>query len=48
MIYFTGDTHGELDRFKSSAAKNSKKAITLWFAGISALSGTVLPRNKKQ
>lgn len=33
MIYFTGDTHGELSRFKTSAAKKLKKGDTLIICG---------------
>ena len=33
MIYFTGDTHGELSRFKTAAAKNLKKDDTLIVCG---------------
>lgn len=33
MIYFTGDTHGELSRFRSSAAKKLKKGDTLIICG---------------
>ena len=33
MIYFTGDTHGEISRFKSSSAKKLKKGDTLIVCG---------------
>ena len=33
MIYFTGDTHGDLSRFKSSAAKKLKKGDYLMVCG---------------
>lgn len=33
MIYFTGDTHGELSRFKTSSAKKIKKGDTLIVCG---------------
>lgn len=33
MIYFTGDTHGELSKFKTSSAKKIKKGDTLIVCG---------------
>lgn len=33
MIYFTGDTHGDLSRFRSSAAKKLKKGDTVIICG---------------
>lgn len=33
MIYFTGDTHGDLSRFKTSSAKKLKKGDTLIICG---------------
>ena len=33
MIYFTGDTHGELSRFKTSSAKKLKKGDTVIVCG---------------
>ena len=33
MIYFTGDTHGEILKFKSSAAKKLKKGDSLMVCG---------------
>ena len=33
MIYFTGDTHGELSRFKTAAAKKLKKGDYLLICG---------------
>ena len=33
MIYFTGDTHGEISRFKTNSAKKIKKGDTIIVCG---------------